>query len=130
EGGSAGSIGLGFAIPIDEAQQIAEQLIEDGAASHAFLGVSLSDDVASVDDNARKGASVEEVECDSPAEAAGLENGDIITAIEDNAVEGAASLTGYVRQHTSGDTVSLTVVRDGQQDDLDVTLATREDADA
>jgi putative serine protease PepD len=123
----SGSIGLGFAIPVNVADMIASQLIEDGTAEHAFLGVGLSDATATADGVTRAGASVQSVSDGSPAADAGLQQGDVIVAIDGKAVAGAESLTGYVRAHASGDEVTLTVVRDGKSLDVDVTLATREE---
>ena len=124
----SGSIGLGFAIPSNQARSVATQLIEDGQAEHAFLGVSLSDGTATADGVTRRGAVVESVSEGSPAAAAGLQVGDVIVAIGDDAVGGAESLTAYVRAMTSGDEVTLTVVRGGSTVEVDVTLATRPDA--
>lgn len=124
-GGSAGSIGLGFAIPVDQAADVARQLVEDGEVEHAFLGVALSDATVSVDGVTRAGARIEEVEPGSPAADAGLRPGDVVIAIDDRPVDEAAALTGHVRQYGSGDRPSLTVVRDGTAHDVDVTLATR-----
>ncbi|WP_127571555.1 S1C family serine protease [Georgenia faecalis] len=122
----SGSIGLGFAIPVDQAADVAAQLIDTGTAEHAFLGVSLSDATATVDDVTRAGAEVRSIEDGAPADEAGLRAGDVITAIDGKTVNGAESLTGYVRQYSSGDAVTLTVVRDGDAAQVDVTLAARE----
>lgn len=124
-GGQAGSIGLGFAIPVDLAKQIAAQLVDDGTAEHAFLGVSLSDGTATADGATRRGAVVEEITSGSPAAEAGIESGDVVVAIDGDAVGGAESLTAFVRERASGDTATLTVVRDGKVVDVEVTLATR-----
>lgn len=125
-GGQAGSIGLGFAIPVDQASRVASQLIEDGQAEHAFLGVGLADARAEADGVMRAGAGIGTVEPGSPAAEAGLRPEDVVTAIDGRPVDGAAALTGYVRQYASGETATLTVVRDGKVHEVDVTLATRE----
>lgn len=125
----SGSIGLGFAIPVNLADMIAGQLIEDGTAEHAFLGVGLSDGMATADGVTRSGAQVQTVSDGSPAASAGLQQGDTIVAIDGRVVAGAESLTGYVRAHASGDEVTLTVIRDGKALEVDVTLATREETD-
>lgn len=126
-GQSNGSIGLGFAIPVDLATTIADQLIQNGSAEHAYLGVTLTDGTAKVGDATRVGAQVHQVMADTPAAEAGLQQGDVIIKIDDHTVGGAESLTGYVRTYSSGDQVTLTVVRDGQEQEITATLATRED---
>jgi putative serine protease PepD len=123
----SGSIGLGFAIPVNLATMISSQLIQDGTAEHAFLGLGLSDGTATADGVTRAGALVKTVSSDSPAASAGIKADDVIVAIDGKAVAGAESLTGYVRAHASGDQVTLTLVRDGKSLDVDVTLATREE---
>jgi putative serine protease PepD len=126
----SGSIGLGFAIPVNLADLIAGQLIEDGTAEHAFLGVGLSDNTATADGVTRSGAEVQSVTSGSPAADAGVQQGDVVVAIDGRAVAGAESLTGYVRAYASGAEVTLTLVRDGQAQDVDVTLAVREETSA
>ncbi|MDM7832223.1 S1C family serine protease [Cellulomonas edaphi] len=124
----SGSIGLGFAIPSNLVKNVAAQLIESGTAKHAFLGVGLNDGTATADGVTRAGAKIESVSDGSPAAAADLKVGDVVVAINDKPVGGAESLTAYVRSLTSGDKATLTIVRDGKALDVDVTLATREDA--
>jgi putative serine protease PepD len=112
-----GNIGVGFAIPIDTARDIAQQLIDDGSVSHAFLGVSIAD----TEDGS--GARVQAVEDGQPAAAAGLQEGDVITRVGDTEVTDAASLTAAVRNQSPGDTVQVTFTRDGnEQTTVDVTL--------
>ncbi|MEK8225743.1 trypsin-like peptidase domain-containing protein [Oerskovia sp. M15] len=96
--GQSGSIGLGFAIPVNLAKNISGQLIENGTAEHAFLGVSMTDATATADDVTRRGAEVKEVSDGSPAAEGGIEVGDVIVAIDGDAVSGAESLTGFVRE--------------------------------
>ncbi|MFC7406997.1 trypsin-like peptidase domain-containing protein [Georgenia alba] len=122
-----GSIGLGFAIPSDLASRVGEQLVSDGVAKHAYLGVYATDGAAQVDGAQRTGAQIEQIEPGTPAADAGLEPGDVVIGIGEDAVNGAQSLTGYVRQYASGDQVTLTVVRDGEEEQITATLATRED---
>ncbi|WP_345215145.1 trypsin-like peptidase domain-containing protein [Georgenia halophila] len=124
---SQGSIGLGFAIPVDLASQIADQLIANGVAEHAYLGVYLSDGATEVNDARRTGAQVQQVEPGTPAQEAGLQVGDVIIGINGDTVTGAESLTGFVRQYSSGDEVTLDVVRDGERMEVTAQLATRED---
>ncbi len=125
---SAGSIGLGFAIPANQANLIGGQLIKSGTAEHAYLGVTLSDSTATAEGTTRQGAQVESVLTGSPAEDAKLQKGDVIVGIDGNPVSGAESLTAFVRAKASGATAKLTLVRDGKSLDVTVTLATRDDS--
>ena len=127
-GGTAGSIGLGFAIPSNLAKQVSDQLISTGVAEHAFLGVSLTDGTATAEGVTRAGALVRSVEPGSPAAEAGVQVGDVVTAIDADPVNGSESLTGFVRQYASGDEVTLTIVRNGEPLEVGATLAVREDA--
>ena len=124
----SGSIGLGFAIPVNLAANIADQLIDDGTAEHAFLGVTMQDATATADDVTRRGAEVVEVSSGSPAADAGLKAGDVIVAIDDDAVNGAESLTAYVREKAADQKVTLTYVRDGKTQTVDVTLAVKDES--
>lgn len=126
--GGSGSIGLGFAIPSNQATQIGDQLKADGSAEHAFLGVSLQDATATADDVTRRGAGVVEVTPDSPAGEAGIQQGDVIVAIDGAPVNGSASLTAFVREKVAGDESVLTVVRDGKTQEITVTLAVKEES--
>ncbi|MEU2199757.1 trypsin-like peptidase domain-containing protein [Isoptericola sp. NPDC019482] len=127
-GEQSGSIGLGFAIPVNLATNIADQLIKDGSAEHAFLGVTMQDATASADGVTRRGAEVVEVSSGSPAADAGLQAGDVIVAIDDDSVNGAESLTAYVREKAADQKVTLTYVRDGKTQTVDVTLAVRDES--
>lgn len=124
-GGSTGSIGLGFAIPSTLAQRVAAELVADGTASHAFLGVALSDGTADADGEVRRGAVVEEVTAGTPAQQAGLRAGDVVVAIDDEPVRGAESLTAFVRERAVGQDVTLSVARDGRTVRLELTLVER-----
>ncbi|GAA1489088.1 S1C family serine protease [Brachybacterium sacelli] len=121
--GQAGSIGLGFAIPANTATMIAEQLQEDGTADHSFLGVTSTDGTVTLGNVAHHGAEVVSVEPGSPAEEAGLRKGDLITAIDETDVGGAAALTGIVRGMAVGTDHTLSVVRGQDEQSLDITLA-------
>ncbi|OKL53954.1 hypothetical protein BSZ39_06820 [Bowdeniella nasicola] len=125
--GQAGSIGLGFAIPANLASRVADQLIANGVAEHAFLGVGLATGEATTESGVRSGAQVRSVEEGSPAANAGVKIGDVIVAVDGEPVSSADSLVGFVRQYASGDKVTLTVVRGGKDTKVDVTLATRQD---
>jgi putative serine protease PepD len=117
-GGGNGNIGVGFAIPIDTAKQVADQLIKTGKATHAYLGVTLSDAVGE-----QQGALVASVQVGTPAASAGLKEGDIVTQVDGKAIDGADALSAAVRGHNPGDKVALTYVRNGQKHTTNVTLA-------
>ncbi|HBO54966.1 MAG: PDZ domain-containing protein [Kytococcus sp.] len=123
-GGQSGSIGIGFAIPVDEASWIAQQLIEDGSAQHAFLGVTPSDGTATQGAASRSGAKVESVSGGSPAAEAGLREGDLIVAVDKAPVSSAESLVGLVHAHKIDTTVDLAVIRDGKELSITATLGT------
>ena len=102
--GQSGSIGLGFAIPVDEAKRIAGELITHGKASHASLGVELGGDA-----NAR-GAQVAAVTTGGPAAAAGLPGGAMITRVDDRTIDSADALVAAVESKAPGDQVTLTYI--------------------
>jgi putative serine protease PepD len=118
----SGNIGVGFAIPSNTAERIARELIENGSATRAFLGVSAR--TAADPDNPQvgTGAEIVQVEPDAAATAAGLGVGDVVTAVGDRPVTTAAELTAAVRSHAPGDQVTLTVRRDGDTSTVEVTL--------
>jgi S1-C subfamily serine protease len=113
-----GSIGLGFAIPIDTVRDIAEQLISTGSAVHATLGVA----TRSVTDGARDGALVLNVEPGSAAADAGIREEDIVIAVEGEPVGSSEELTVAVDAHDPGDTITVEVVRGGSSTELKATL--------
>ena len=124
-GGQSGSIGIGFAIPVNEATSIAKQLIDNGTATHAYLGVTPQDGSASDGSATRAGAEVTSVGDGTPAAAAGLKVGDVIVAVNGERVESADSLVGHVREKNTGDQVTLTVLRDGKSLEIKATLAAK-----
>jgi len=99
--GESGSVGLGFAIPVDEAKRIADELIATGTASHGFLGARLADDT-----NA-SGARVVEVSGGSPAAAAGLPVGAVVTKVDDQPIGNADALTAVVNSKAPGATIAV-----------------------
>ncbi|MFI7612697.1 S1C family serine protease [Nonomuraea terrae] len=109
--------GVGFAIPVNTAKQVSEQLINDGKVTHAFLGVSVTDAMGDV-----PGALVRQVTAASPAEKAGLRQGDLITKIGDKTVDGGDTVVGQVRGFKPGQEVKITYMRDGKTHEVDVTL--------
>ncbi|MPY79592.1 MAG: PDZ domain-containing protein [Actinophytocola sp.] len=116
--GQGGSIGLGFAIPVDDVVKIAESLIANGTVSHAFLGVS----AASVAANSSRGAQVNNVAPGGPAQRAGIKEGDVIVQVGDRQVRNAAELTVAVRKHDIGDLTRVKLVRGGRELVVDVKL--------
>ncbi len=123
-GGTAGSVGLGFAIPANEAQRIATELVEDGRATHAQLGVTpaAAPRAATSEGTTRQSAVIAEVVAGSPADDAGLEVGDQVVAVDGVPTPAPDSLVALVRSHAPGDEVDLTVVRDGATEELTATL--------
>ncbi|OBK74836.1 S1C family serine protease [Mycobacterium sp. 1274761.0] len=98
----SGSIGLGFAIPIDQAKRIADELIQNGSASHASLGVQVGNDAAT------HGAKIVEVTGGGPAAAAGLPSGVTVTKVDDRVIGSADALVAAVRSKAPGEKVTLT----------------------
>lgn len=127
EGGASGSIGLGFAIPSNLAKRVANDLINDGVAEHAFMGVQVDDGEAKVDGATRLGALLSHVEPNSPAAKSQLQAHDLVVAINDQPVSNANSLVGYVRQYASGQTIEVHYIRSGTLHKTEVTLAARPD---
>lgn len=122
--------GLGFAIPADTATLVADQLIETGEVSTAYLGIGLADlspqDAQQFDLPVVSGAIVTNVEPGSAADDAGLRTEDIITAIDDTPIEDSGDLLAALRDYQPGDTVQVSVVRqNGNEQTLNVTLDER-----
>ncbi|WP_344731617.1 S1C family serine protease [Nocardioides fonticola] len=113
-----GSIGLGFAIPIDEVQPIIEQMLNGETPTHARLGISVTDAAAS--DSAAEvgltnGAKIAEIGDESTAAKAGLQKGDVITKVDDHVITGSDSLVATIRSYRPGDQVTVTYTRGGQE---------------
>ncbi|RZU61057.1 S1C family serine protease [Zhihengliuella halotolerans] len=124
-GEDSGSIGVGFAIPIDYAQRIAADLIADGEASHGLLGVTVQAQPAGTGENASSfsvGAVVREVSDGSPAEEAGLRQGDVITRVDERRIDDSLSLTAVIREYAAGDKATIHYLRDGREATADVTV--------
>lgn len=123
---SGSGSGVGFAIPVDYAISIAEQLINGETPTHAQMGVTTttitSDMAARYGLSAESGAYVTSVTSGSGAESAGIQEGDIITSVDGEAVTSSSELVIAVRSHNAGDVVSVTYVRDGSESTVDVTL--------
>jgi len=145
--GSSGSVGIGFAVPIDTAKNVASQIIDGGSVQHAYLGIEgadLNSELAKVLNlDVDEGVLVQKVTADGPAADAGLEagdatvgiegsqvkaGGDVITAVDGNQISGMDDLISVVNAKQPGDEVTLTVLRDGQSKDITVKLADRPDS--
>ena len=109
------NIGIGFAAPIDAAKAAADTLIAGGTVQHAWMGVQ-------VGSAANGGAKIGAIHPDSPAEAAGLKKGDVITAFNGKSILNADALTAYVTQSRVGEKVTLTVKRGGATKHLTLTF--------
>jgi len=118
----SGNIGVGFAIPSNTADRIARELIENGKATRAFLGVSARTAGADGSSEVGSGAEIVMVETGGAAEKGGLKAGDVITAVDDRPVTSSTELTAAVRSHAPGDGVTLTVRRGNDTRSVDVTL--------
>ncbi|MER5477446.1 trypsin-like peptidase domain-containing protein [Streptomyces sp. NPDC002734] len=122
--GQAGSIGLGFAIPINQAKFVAQELIKTGKPVYAKIGASVT--MTEGEGGARIiGDSGTAVERGGPAAKAGLEPGDLITRFDDKAIDSGPALIGEIWTHKPGDTVKLTFERDGKERTVELTLGSR-----
>jgi putative serine protease PepD len=101
----AGSVGIGFAIPIDQARRVAQELSQNGTANQTVLGVQVGDAPGG-------GAQVREVTAGGAADQAGIKSGDVITKLDDRPIDNADALVAAVRSHAPGDSVELTINTD------------------
>ncbi|MFJ6794549.1 S1C family serine protease [Streptomyces sp. NPDC091268] len=119
-----GSIGLGFAIPVNQGKRVAEELIRTGRATHPVIGVTLDmryeGDGARVEDEGEGGKPA--VTPDGPGAAAGIKAGDVITKVDGQRVHGGDELIIKIRAHRPGDPLRLTVLRDGRERTLELVL--------
>lgn len=119
--------GLGFAIPSDTAISVADQLIESGQVSSPYIGIRPADLTPEVakqfGSGVDSGAIVQEVLPGTPADTAGIRQGDIITALDDTKIADSGDLLGALRDYKPGDEVQVKIVRDGQKQTVNVTLA-------
>jgi putative serine protease PepD len=116
-GPQSGSIGLGFAIPVDQAKRIADELVQTGSASHASLGVQLGDDPSV------NGAPIVQVSPGSAAAKAGLPSGVVVTKLDERVIDSPDALVAAVRSKAPGDTVTLTYSdQSGDSKTVQVTL--------
>ena len=126
---SGGSMGIGFAIPINMARNVYKQLIEKGSVTRGYLGVIISDLTPELAESfgvkGQKGALVDDVTKDGPAKEAGLEHGDIIIKINDKKIDSASHLQRDIASIAPDTTVKVTVLRDGKEKEFEIKLALR-----
>jgi putative serine protease PepD len=126
-GGEPGSIGLGFAIPIDEVMPVIEQMERGETPTHARLGITVGPVATGPNSLVADGARVTQVNTGSAAEQAGLRTGDVITKVDDTLITDSDSLVATIRSYRPGDKVTVTYTRGG--DEHTVSLALDSDAD-
>jgi serine protease Do len=128
-GPGGGNIGIGFAIPINMARQVAEQLIEGGAVERGYLGVIPQDITQDLADafglDEAEGVVISEVTEDSAAAEGGVETGDVVLEFEGVDVESAAQFRNLVAAQRPGGRVEMVVLRDGRRRTLTITLRKR-----
>ncbi|MGC9440768.1 trypsin-like peptidase domain-containing protein [Streptomyces sp. WG5] len=124
DGGQAGSIGLGFAIPINQGKRVAEELINTGRATHPVIGITL--DMNYTGDGARVGTRGSDggpaVTTGGPGAEAGIRPGDVITAVDGQRVHSGEELIVKTRAHRPGDRLELTLERDGKETNVSLVL--------
>ncbi|MFI2505812.1 trypsin-like peptidase domain-containing protein [Streptomyces sp. NPDC018972] len=128
DAGQSGSIGLGFAIPINQGKRVAEELINTGKASHPVIGITL--DMEYGGDGARVAAEGSDggppVSTGGPGDRAGIKAGDVITEVDGRRVHSGEELIVKTRAHRPGDRLELTLQRDGDERTVTLTLGSSE----
>ncbi len=121
-----GAVAIGFAIPATTVTNVVQQLLDSGTVEHAYIGIrpaTLTQQLAQqLGTQADHGVAVISVEQGGPADDAGLQPGDIITALDGTELNTVEDLLGALREHSPGDQVSITIMRDGNERQLDITL--------
>jgi putative serine protease PepD len=118
---SGGNQGVGFAVPIDTAVSVAQELVKGETIKTGYLGVQATDPMRT---DGTQGAFLAEVDQGSPADHAGLERGDLVTAVDEKAVNSSTDLVAAIRTRAPGDQITLTYRRDGRSHDVHLTLGT------
>ncbi|HET6938999.1 MAG TPA: trypsin-like peptidase domain-containing protein [Nocardioides sp.] len=113
----AGNIGVGFAIPVEQVKVTADQILRTGEARYPVIGAKVK--TGQPDGS---GAEIDEVLDDTPADRAGLEEGDVVVALDGQKVTDGIALIVSIRSHQPGETLTFTVLRDGDQEDVHITL--------
>jgi putative serine protease PepD len=116
-GDQAGNIGVGFAIPIEQVKVTADQILRTGEARYPVIGAKVQ-----TGQRDGSGAEIDEVIDDTPAADAGLQKGDVVVAVNGQKVTDGIALIVSIRAHQPGETITFTVLRDGDEKDLDITL--------
>ena len=123
---SGGNVGIAFAIPAATVEDVIDDLRSDGSVTRGWLGVQIQrvtrDIAESLDVEARRGALVSDPQDDGPAGAAGIEAGDVIIKVDEKAVAGPRKLARMIAAYKPGETVAVTIIRDGEEKVIDVTL--------
>ena len=129
---NGGNVGIAFAIPAATVKGIVDQLVEDGTVTRGYLGVGIQDVNRDIADGVgladAKGAIVSNVAEDGPAGPAGIKSGDIITAVDGDAIDDALDLSRTIAGKSPDSTVELTVWRDGAETTVSVQLGTLTEA--
>jgi putative serine protease PepD len=115
-GTESGNIGVGFAIPMEQVRITAAQILQTGEAKYPVIGASVNTG------NTNAGAKVASVDAGTPADDAGLKSGDVVVGLNGKPITDGIGLIVAIRTHQPGETVTLTVRRDGKQQKLRVTL--------
>ncbi|RKN07221.1 PDZ domain-containing protein [Streptomyces radicis] len=123
--GEVGSIGLGFAIPINQATAVAADLIETGEPVYPIIGASVESPTGEVEGARIVSEGAEAVTPNGPADQAGLEPGDVITQFGDTLIDSSPTLISQIWTYQPGDSVEVTYVRDGQEQTTTVVLGER-----
>lgn len=127
---SSGNIGVGFSIPIDYAKRVAQEIIDNGSASHGLLGASVASSPAN-DDSSQAfsdGAVIKKISSNGPAQKAGLSTGDVITEFNGKKITDAESLTAAVREAEAGASVKVSYQHGSSSKTAEVTLGDAKDA--
>jgi S1-C subfamily serine protease len=123
---TGGNVGLGFAVPVDIAARVADALVAGNTVEFGYLGIEGGDAAGGA--GSEPGALIANVQPGSPAEEAGLQDGDLVTKVDDQAVTSFGDLGVVIRRHAPGDELALTVSRDGQEQEVTVTLGSTADS--